>query len=327
MTLILSTSGPSAGILELIKNSRLAGGAGEITSGHSDMERGIDMRTQQLSIFAAAVLLAVWCTGPAFADVSLASVISDNMVLQRGKPVPIWGWADPGEKVTVKLGKQSQTATADANGDWMVKFKAMKAGGPYKMTVAGKNEISIGNILVGEVWVCSGQSNMQWDVRNSDNAKQEIAAANYPNIRLFSVPRITATKPQKDTPGSWEECSPETVARFSAIGYFFGRNLHQELNVPIGLINTSWGGTIAEAWTSMPTLEKDPDFKPILDRGEQSRKNDDNAVADFEHKFQEWKEQTQKALEDGTHVPNSPQAPRNPYTSPNRPSVLYKRHD
>ena len=148
----------------------------------------------------------------------------------------------------------------------MVKLAAMPAGGPHEMTVSADNTITVKDILVGEVWICSGQSNMQWTVERANNPKQETAAADYPKMRLFTVAQTISKEPQEDCTGSWGRCSPETAPSFSAVGYFFGRHLHKQLDVPIGMVNCSWGGTIAEAWTSRETLDSDPDFQAILDR-------------------------------------------------------------
>jgi sialate O-acetylesterase len=200
------------------------------------------------------------------ADVRLPSIFGDHMVIQRELPVKIWGWADEDEKVTVTLAGQKVVTTTDAGGKWVVELMPVQRCGPHVMTVTGNNKLEVKDILVGEVWVCSGQSNMQWSVRQSANPDEEIAAADFPNIRLFTVVRKIAETPQDDCQGSWSACSPETVAGFSAVGYFFGRTLNKELDVPIGLINSSWGGTIAEAWTSGPGLEDEPDFEPILQR-------------------------------------------------------------
>jgi len=219
------------------------------------------------------VVYVLLCVLPAAAAVKLPAVIGDHMVLQRDMKVPIWGTADPGEKVTVTLGDRQAVATADADGRWMVRLDPLKAGGPFEMTVAGSNRITLKDILVGEVWVCSGQSNMAMQVKTAANAHQEIAAANYPDIRLFTVARLVAAAPQSDTKGTWVACSPQTVGDFSAAAYYFGRHLHKELNVPIGLIHTSWGGTPAEAWTSRATLEADPDLKAIVDRWDQELAN------------------------------------------------------
>jgi sialate O-acetylesterase len=197
-----------------------------------------------------------------------------------------------------------------------------KVGGPYKMTIAGKNVIEIDNIMSGEVWVCSGQSNMQWSVQNSNNPKEEIAAADYPNVRLFSVTRKVAQKPLKDCQGSWAPCSPETVPGFSAVAYYFGRKLHKDLDVPIGLIHTSWGGTPAEAWTRKEVLEAEPDFKPILTRHAERLANFPQAKKDYEKKLQDWQQAAAKAKEEGKKAPRRPRAPLGP-DSPHSPAGLY----
>jgi sialate O-acetylesterase len=198
--------------------------------------------------------------------VRLPALLSDNMVLQQGREVPLWGTAGAGEKVTVTLGEQQVAATADREGRWQVRLAPLKAGGPFDVTIAGNNTITLHNVLVGEVWIGSGQSNMQMSVQASANAEQEIAAANYPMIRLFSTKLVVAGEPQRETEGRWVECSPAAVPGFSAVEYFFGRDLHKALGVPMGLIQSAWGGTPAEAWTSRSGLEAEPDFKPLLER-------------------------------------------------------------
>lgn len=213
-------------------------------------------------LFLAAVV-ALFATGTAArADVRLPEVISNNMVLQKDIPLPIWGWAAPGEEVTVTLGASSVKATADAAGKWKVVLPAIKtAGGPHEMIVKGKNELKVGNILVGEVWAGSGQSNMQWNVLQSTNAPQEVAAAKFPKIRLFMIPLVPAGTPSEQVGARWVECSPETVGGSSAVLYFFGREIHQKLDVPVGLITTAWGGTRIQPWippqgyTAIPELE------------------------------------------------------------------------
>lgn len=222
-------------------------------------------RTLPISLIALG--LAV-CIRPAAADVRLPNVIDSNMVLQRDAPLPIWGWADPGEKVTVSISGNEATTTADDNGDWSVRLAAMSVGGPHEMTVKGNNEIVLNNILVGEVWVCSGQSNMQWSTNRADNAEDEIAAANFPKIRLFNIPRVPAGTPQADVEAEWTECTPETVPGFSAVAYFFGRELHQELDVPIGLIETAWGGTRIEPWTTLDGFRSVPEVASLADDAE-----------------------------------------------------------
>lgn len=212
-------------------------------------------------------LLSVGLCGIAQAEVRLPKIFGTHMVLQQQLPIKVWGWADPGERVEVSLAGQRRATTADAAGRWMVVLEALPAGGPHELVVAGSNQIKLEDVLIGEVWVGSGQSNMQWPISRSMNAEKEIAEANWPNIRLFTVTRKIAEKPQEDCEGSWSVCSPQSIADFSAVLYFFGRKIHQELGVPVGLIHSSWGGTVAEAWTSKEALESDEDFAPILERG------------------------------------------------------------
>ena len=193
------------------------------------------------------------------AEVKLPNVIGSDMVLQRDLPVPIWGWADKGEEVTVSFAGQSKTTKANGEGMWMVKLSALKANSkPATLTIKGSNEIKLENILVGEVWICSGQSNMEWSIRSSMNAKEEIAASDHPGIRLFNVPgHKTHPKPQQRLaiPTEWKVCKPDTSANFSAVGYYFGRRLHKELGVPVGLVGSNWGGTRIEPWTTLAGFE------------------------------------------------------------------------
>ena len=196
------------------------------------------------------------------AEVRLPEVIGNNMVLQKDIPLPIWGWAEAGEEVTVSLGDGTQTTKADGAGKWRVTLPAIKtAGVSPDMTVKGKNEIKVTNILVGEVWAGSGQSNMQWGVNSSTNAAQEIAAAKFPKIRLFMIPLVPSGTPAEHVQAQWVECSPETVGGSSAVLFFFGREIHQKLDMPVGLITTAWGGTRIQPWippqgyTAIPELE------------------------------------------------------------------------
>jgi sialate O-acetylesterase len=276
-------------------------------------------------VFILSLVLLLVSAGTVCADVKLPAVIGDNMVLQRGMEVPIWGWAEPGEMVHVNGSWRNLwwCRAADKDGKWMVRIDPpAKAGGPYEMTVRGKNTITIKNVLVGEVWVCSGQSNMQWSVRQSANVEQEIAAADYLNIRLFAVERKPAEQPQSDCVGSWTLCSPQTVAGFSAVAYYFGRELHKELNVPVGLIHTSWGGTPAEAWTSKKTLELDPDFEPILKRYADVIAKYPEAKSEYEQKLKEWEKAVAGAKAEGKQPPQRPHPPRGPGHK-NNPSELY----
>ena len=194
------------------------------------------------------------------------------MVLQRNKPIPVWGWADAGEKVTVELSgsgitKQTKTVKAGKDGKWILRLNAAEAGGPYQLVVKGKkNVLTLDDVLIGEVWICSGQSNMQWPVSASDNAEEEIAAASYPLIRHFEVPREISLAPKDDlSKGEWKTATPENVGQFTAVGYFFGRELYKKLGIPIGLINTSWGGTIVETWISKEAMKSFNEFSDVVD--------------------------------------------------------------
>ena len=205
-------------------------------------------------LFFSAIIL-ICSFNQLFANVKIARLFSDNMVLQRNKYVPVWGEAAKGEKVTVIFNDQKLQTTTDPNGRWMLKLKPMKEGGPYEMTVKEKNTITVKNILIGEVWFCSGQSNMAFMVSQANNSADEIATANFPQIRYFNVAQRINAKPLSTMEkGEWQLCRPATVGSFSAVAYFFARNLYQNLNVPIGVIQASWGGTNAESWMSADAL-------------------------------------------------------------------------
>ncbi|MCX6906673.1 MAG: 9-O-acetylesterase [Verrucomicrobia bacterium] len=201
----------------------------------------------QAALLAAALALVT----PSSADVKLPHVFGSHMVLQRDQALPVWGWADPDEQVSVQIGDQpAVTATANKASEWRVTLPKMTAGGPFTVKITGKNTIMLDDVLVGEVWLCSGQSNMEMVVAGCINAQEEIAAANYPKIRHIKVPKLTASVPAKDFPGEWQVCSPETAGGFTACGYFMARELQKKLNVPIGLLHSSWGGTRIEPWTT-----------------------------------------------------------------------------
>jgi len=221
----------------------------------------------RIARYALVAGLALLIVAPSIvlAEVKLPAVIASNMVLQRNMPVPIWGTAAAGEKVTVTFAGQTKAAAAGEDGKWRVTLDKLTTNATgAAMVVKGTNVITLSDVLVGEVWVGSGQSNMQWAVRQALNPKEEIAAAKWPKIRLFYVPRKQAITPQPIT-ASWTECSPETAGGFSAVLYYFGRHLHKELNVPMGLIATAWGGTRVEPWIPQVGLDSDPELKPIAD--------------------------------------------------------------
>ena len=203
---------------------------------------------------------------PALAqDLRLPSIISDHMVLQRHQPVAVWGWAEPGSEVTVSFKGQTHTATAGDAGQWRVDLESMNADAdPAQMTItSGDQTLTLDDILVGEVWLCSGQSNMEWSVQRSDNAEQEIAAANWPQIRHIKAPHRPSMTPMDDIDAQWQVCSPDTAAAFTAVGYYFGRMLHQELDVPVGLVNCSWGGTRIEPWIPLNGYASVPEINEL----------------------------------------------------------------
>ena len=217
--------------------------------------------------FCIAGLCAGLVAANVSATVSLPNIFGDNMVLQQGMAVPVWGWADPGEVVTVRFAGQTRQATADAAGAWSLKLDALQATStPSEMTVTGKNQIVYKNVVVGEVWFCSGQSNMEFKVRDSDNAQQEMAAANLPMIRHFQAPKRVASTPDRNVNAHWSVTTPQNVGNESAIAFYFGRDLHQALKVPVGLINCSWGGTRIEPWTPLCGFERTPKLESILKR-------------------------------------------------------------
>lgn len=208
------------------------------------------------------VVMLILSTETLKAEISVADIFTDNMVLQRHTDLKVWGDADPGEQITLSFNGQKLETRANKKGNWIVILSPMAAGGPFEMIIQGKNRIVLGNILIGDVWICSGQSNMGWTVAQSDNADKEIDKGDYPNIRLFSVPHELSSVPKTEMKNtSWKVCTPETIKDFSAVGYFFGRGLHNELDVPIGLINTTWGGTAVETWTSKESIVQLPKYE------------------------------------------------------------------
>lgn len=239
---------------------------------------------------AAAVCCLI---SPVRAAVRLPAVFSDQMVLQQRSNVTVWGWAEPGERIKVKgswqrFGGASTVAAEDSR--WKVRLKTPRAGGPHTLTVKGDNEIVLKDVLIGEVWVCSGQSNMEWmfSRMNTEEARHAVDTADFPNIRLFTVKQEFAEKPKADCSGQWQVCTPQTARDFSAVAFYFGRELHQKLDVPIGLINTSWGGTPAEAWTSAKALRAHGGFDEALDRLENPDAYLEAARKDYQQKLAEW---------------------------------------
>ena len=217
-----------------------------------------------MKLATTALVLSV--TLSSAAEPFVSPVFTDNMVLQRDQKDAVWGWTKPGEKVSVTIAGQTTETSAGADGKWTVILPAQPAGGPHTLVIKGPETVTLNNILFGDVWICSGQSNMEWTVANSGNPQAEIAAGDHPQIRHIALPHVTAGEPQASftSQGGWQVASPQTVGGFTAVGYYFGRKLNEELKVPIGLIHTSWGGTIAEAWVSKEALTPLQDFNAAM---------------------------------------------------------------
>jgi len=260
-----------------------------------------------------AVMLAV-AAGPSVgrADVKLPNVFGDHMVLQQGQKNKVWGTATAGEAITVAIDKQTQTATAAADGSWHVMLDPLAVGGPYALTVQGKNEIKITDILVGEVWICSGQSNMQWSVNQSNDADIERLAAKFPNIRMINFPQVGTQDPIWSHDRHWLVCSPSNVGGFSAVGYYFARQLNQTLDVPIGMINNAWGGSACEAWVRRDLMATNPEYKALMDRWTQKEARFAELVA----KGNDLSDSEKKEL-------NDPPGLRNQMGGNHRPANIY----
>ena len=280
-------------------------------------------RSIRFVVLAAAAVLMGAPAAPA--AVKLHAMFTDGAVLQREVPLPVWGTADDGEKVTVEFAGQ-KVSTVAKDGKWMVRLRPLKAGGPLAMTVTGANTVTVNNLLVGEVWICSGQSNMGFTLNSAANAKEAIAKAADPMLRLLSVPRVTADAPLSTfTNAAWLECTSTSAASFTAVGYFFGRDLRTALKVPVGLINTSWGGTPAEAWTSHEVLEANSVLKQILADHAQAVAAYDpaKAEADYQKALAKFKTDAEKAKAEGKPAPRGPSKSQSPTLKPQRPSALY----
>ncbi len=262
------------------------------------------MKPRQILSIAVFVLAAVL---PIRAEVALPRVLADHMVIQRGQPVHVWGKAAPGEAVSVTFRGETRSTTADNIGRWGVYFLPVEAGGPFDMTVKGSNIITLRDILVGDVWIASGQSNMEFGTKEVDNSAAELAAANYPRIRLFHVANKSSDYPLDDVDAKpWTVCTPETVRDFSAVAYFFGRELHQKTGVPVGLIASSWGGTPVDAWTSLHAISQDASLMPVF--AEWSKMNDGAAAHRIRRAMQlkAWQAAVEKAKVDKTTPPPYP---------------------
>lgn len=276
------------------------------------------MRTRA-SLLTCLVLFAA---GTAHADVKLPALFANGMVLQQNMKVPVWGTAENDEQVTVSFQGQKLAATA-RDGRWQVVLGKLKVGGPYEMTIAGKNTITIKDVLVGEVWICSGQSNMEWPLSASANAEMAIAGSKNPMIHLFVVRHATPEKPVSDVVGNWRECGPDSVKGFSAVAYYFGRDLQKALDVPVGLIETAWGGTRAEAWMSRAALDALPETSDEIPQLSKAVADYPKVLERYEAQLKLLQEAAAKLKDEGKPAPQPPRKPAPPTENPNAASALY----
>ncbi len=264
------------------------------------------------------MLLPALTTYHAVADVRLPHIFGSNMVLQCGVPAPVWGWASPGEEITITFGDAKMKTTANAKGEWMAKLPPQAAADtPSTLEVAGNNTIVFDNVLVGEVWLCSGQSNMQMGIATCGNAKEDIAKADYPSLRLFKAKLTANGEPQYDCTGEWMVCSPETLgigdwSSFSGAAYYFGEKLHRELNTPVGLIQSAWGGTRIETWTPPVGFAQVPELKELTESLDKTASQYRNELTPKLDEIETWVNACKSAIQSGAPIPPRPQWPRHP---------------
>jgi sialate O-acetylesterase len=273
---------------------------------------------------AGAVAAGIFAGTPdvSRADVMLPALFSDNMVIQQRAKIAVWGKADPKESVTVQLGGDQQQTVAAKDGSWSVKLEGIKSGGPYELTVSGKNSVSIHNVAIGDVWVCGGESNMEFKTIAARNSTEEMADADLPMVRVFVVKHDAEEKPAGDAEGAWVVCDPGTVKDFSAIGFFFAREINRGQHMPIGLIESAWGPSPIEAWMPRAALEKDAALKPVLDRYEAAVQAYPAALDAFKQKVSAWQDAAASAKATGSPTPRMPISPLAP-GGEREPSALY----
>ena len=276
---------------------------------------------------AAGILLSLVSISVG-AELRLPAVISDNMVLQRDQANTVLGWAKPGDEVFVTVADHEVTGTVGQDGRWQVtvpKLPVQRKAMVIRIRTSSGTERTVRNVLVGDVWLCTGPSNIYWPVRQCDNATEEVAAANYPQIRFFTVKKKLADQPQEDCTGSWLTCNPRTVGDVSGIGYFFGRRIHRELDVPIGVLQSFWGGSRIEAWTSKEALESQPALSPILKSWDRqiAGYDDIKTTAKYELELIRWKKLAVEAENENRKGPPRPKKPADPRASQHRPACLF----
>ena len=272
------------------------------------------------------ILLLATLTSALHAELTLPAIIGDHMVLQRNQADPIWGWDTPGTKITVSFSNQNHSATAGADGKWSVKLSPMPANAtPQTLTINGSSKREIQDVLVGEVWMCSGQSNMGFMLAADWNGDLHAASSKLPNLRLIKVPNLGTQDLKTDFKGAWKPSSPESSRFFSAVGFLYGRYLHQILDVPVGLIDNSWGGSSAEAWIRRSALDVDPRFKPLMNSTakREADANTDQAKLDYDQAMLKWKEACEIAEAEKKPLPREPESLTKWLTGNNRAGNIF----
>ena len=285
------------------------------------------MNQRQVIIVAVVCVFAVCLPCRFYGDASLPNIFGDHMVIQQQKPVIIWGWADAGEEVDVRLGSQSASAKADSGGNWSVSLKALKASSsPIQMIVKAANTVTVNDILVGEVWLCSGQSNMEWGLGDAETGSQEIPQADFPKVRLFKINSRPGPYPVSNVNDNWRLSRPDTVSDFTAVGYFFGKHLHKELNVPVGLVQAAWGGTRIEPWTPRVGFEGQEALADIVRQIDGAEVSYRSQLPGKMKEMEAWIEDAKRSLRDNKRIPATPVWPGHPIYSeghPTEPTCLY----
>ncbi len=287
------------------------------------------MKVSKLKILVTLTAIFAFTSFEASGDIRLPGFYNDHMVLQRNEEIPLWGWAAPGERVTVGIDNGNTITTVTGkNGKWQLKLASMPAGGPHTISIKGNNAITLSDILIGDVWLCSGQSNMQWRLNQSLNAKEHIANAKYPKIRLVTIPMRISRVALDDTPGNWQICSPDTAGKFSAVGYYFGEYLHGELDIPIGLVNSSWGGTKVEPWTPPVGFKMVTTLNDIYKKLQRSNPKSPvykKKIGQHITNLENWITEAKESIASGKVLTPNPIYPAelNPKVTPASPTVIY----
>jgi sialate O-acetylesterase len=290
--------------------------------------------TQKIVRFTLTIWMGFMTIQPVCAKVSVPSFFSDHMVIQREKPVPIWGWADPGEKVSVTFAGQTKSAVANPKGKWMVKLDAMKASTESReLTISGENTLVRKDVLVGEVWLGSGQSNMEWGMTKCKGGKEDIAQANHPHIRLLSMTNRLHHSPQRDVHKSitWHVCSPENLTKlgtkhgggFSGTAYYFARDIHERLKVPVGVIQSAWGGTRIGPWVPEEAWAANPKFENLSKEIKAARKEYETNLLSRLGILEEWMAEAKEAKASAGRVPDFPEIPDHRFRNHHALTVLY----